>query len=314
MEGDTVKPQLTIHTATYNRGNLLEKVYKSLQNQTCFDFEWLVTDDGSTDHTSELFEKWLKENNPFEIRYVKLNHGGLIRAVNHAISIACGRYYFRLDSDDQLLPNAVDIICEKIREIDDIDKIVGIGFVIVNIDGVPLKGSWPIVNQDGYVDCSNLQRKQFNLDADMREAYKVSILKKYPFPVWKDELFAPEQLQMDAMALDGYKIRWYSIAVYEAEYHDGGLTKDNWNLLRKNKMGYAMLSNQRLLYAKSFKERFKAAGQHIALSIIAGYPGYILQSNKLLLTLLALPYGILLSFHRREQFKWDDPINRRNNE
>lgn len=77
-------------------------------------------------------------------------------------------------------------------------------------------------------------------------------------------------------------------------------------------MGYAMLSNMQVLTNQCFKEKFKAAGQHIALSIVAGYPSYILKSNKRWLTLLALPYGILLSFRRREQFKWDDPVNKRN--
>ena len=58
---------LTIHTATYNRAHILEKAYHSLQKQTCFDFEWLITDDGSTDGTDELVKKWLMENNSFNI-------------------------------------------------------------------------------------------------------------------------------------------------------------------------------------------------------------------------------------------------------
>lgn len=304
--------KLTIHTATYNRAHILTKAYKSLRAQTCFDFEWLITDDGSTDGTKELVETWLKENNNFSIRYEQLEHGGLIRALNHAVNIAEGEYYFRLDSDDALLNNAVETMVSKFNDIKDKSDYVGVGFVIVSPQGEPLKGVWPKVNEEGFVDCTNLERNKYDLDADMREAYKTDIIKKYPFPVWKDEMFAPEQLQMDAMAIDGYKLRWYNEAVYIGEYQNDGLTKGNWNLLRKNKMGYAMLSNQRLLYVKNFKEKFKSAGQHIALSIVAGYPAYILKSNKKWLTLLALPYGILLSFRRREQFKWDDPVNRRN--
>jgi len=304
--------KLTIHTATYNRAHTLPQAYKSLQNQTSFDFEWLITDDGSTDGTKELVESWQKEKNQFTIRYEQLEHGGLIRAVNHAVSVAQGEYYFRLDSDDALLQNAVDTIVSKFIEIENKPDYVGVGFVIVSPQGIPLKGVWPTVNEKGYIDCTNLERKKYNLDADMREAYKLDIIKKYPFPVWHDEMFAPEQLQMDAMALDGYKLRWYSGAVYIGEYQEDGLTKGNWNLLRNNKMGYAMLSNQRLLYESSFKSKFMAAAQHIALSIVAGYPSYILKSNQKWLTLLALPYGVLLSFRRREQFKWDDPINRRN--
>ena len=146
----------------------------------------------------------------------------------------------------------------------------------------------------------------------MREAYKTSILKKYPFPVWKDEIFAPEQLCLDAMALDGYKIRWYKDAVYVAEYLEDGLTQGNWNLLRQNKMGYAMLNNQALLYREGFISKYRAAGEMIALSLLAGHPSYILQSNKKGITFLALPFGLLQAVRRHEQFKWGDPIHQKN--
>lgn len=306
------KPILTIHTATYNRAHLLEQAYRSLKMQKCTDFEWLITDDGSTDETKKLVSGWINENPPFYIRYVQLEHGGLIRAVNHAIDIAAGDYYFRLDSDDALTENAVATILGKCKEIDDKADYVGVGFVILTREGLPVKGVWPKVNDCGFVDCTNLERPLYDLDADMREAYKIDIMKKYPFPVWEDEMFAPEQLQMDAMALDGYKIRWYNIPVYVCEYQTDGLTLGNWNLFRNNKMGYAMLSNQRMLYTKPFKECFMAACQHIALSVVAGHPGYIIKSNKLWLTFFALPFGLLLAIRRKRQFRWDDPVNRRN--
>lgn len=307
-----MKPTLTIHTNTYNRAHTLPAAYESLCNQTCFDFDWFVTDNGSTDNTSELFEKWCVEETRFQIHYHRIEERGIPRAFNYGINHVSGDYFFMLDSDDKMLPDAVEKIHAAIEHVDDKPDFVGAGFVIVFEDGTPVKGVWPKVNEYGYVDCTNLERYKYDLDADMREVYKTEILKKYPFPVWHDEIYAPEQLCLDAMALDGYKLRWFNTPVYVCEYLEGGQTQGNWNLLRKNKMGYAMLSNQRLLYARTFKEKFKSAAQHIALSIVAGYPSYILKSNKKWLTLLALPYGILLSFRRREQFKWDDPINRRN--
>ena len=304
--------KLTIHTATYNRAHTITETFKSLQNQTCFDFDWFITDNGSTDNTEELFEKWCKEETRFKIHYHKIKERGIPRALNYGINHISGNYFFMLDSDDKLLPNAVEIILNGIASIHNNPDIVAAGFVRIKENGEPIKGVWPKVNTKGFVECTNLERYKYNLDADMCEAYKVEIIKNYPFSVWEDEIYAPEQLCFDAMALDGYKVRWFKDPVYVCEYLEGGQTQGSWNLLRKNKMGYAMLSNQRLLYTKSFKEKFKSAGQHIALSIVAGYPSYILKSNKKWLTLLALPYGFLLSFRRREQFKWDDPINRRN--
>ncbi|HBM98446.1 MAG TPA: hypothetical protein DD413_03380, partial [Ruminococcus sp.] len=41
--------KLTIITPTYNRKDLLKKCFQSLMKQTCFDFEWIIVDDGSTD-------------------------------------------------------------------------------------------------------------------------------------------------------------------------------------------------------------------------------------------------------------------------
>ena len=51
---------LTIFTPTYNRAHTLVRTYKSLCNQTCKDFEWLIIDDGSTDNTAKFVEQWIE--------------------------------------------------------------------------------------------------------------------------------------------------------------------------------------------------------------------------------------------------------------
>ncbi len=45
---------ITVFTPTYNRGNIIKRLYCSLKKQTCKDFVWLVVDDGSTDSTEKL--------------------------------------------------------------------------------------------------------------------------------------------------------------------------------------------------------------------------------------------------------------------
>ena len=49
----------------------------------------------------------------------------------------------------------------------------------------------------------------------MCEAYKTKILKKYPMPEWPGEKFAPEQIALNEIALDGYKLRWHSDIIYQ---------------------------------------------------------------------------------------------------
>ena len=54
---------LTVFTPTYNRAYILPKLYESLCNQSAtMSFEWLIVDDGSTDNTKMLVERWIKEN------------------------------------------------------------------------------------------------------------------------------------------------------------------------------------------------------------------------------------------------------------
>ena len=45
--------QITVFTPSFNRSDLLRKLYVSLCRQTCRNFEWLIVDDGSTDSRSE---------------------------------------------------------------------------------------------------------------------------------------------------------------------------------------------------------------------------------------------------------------------
>ena len=61
---------LTIFTPAYNRGHTLPRTYKSLTDQSCKAFIWLIVDDGSTDNTAELVREWQQEDNGFEIQYI----------------------------------------------------------------------------------------------------------------------------------------------------------------------------------------------------------------------------------------------------
>lgn len=100
-------PYFTVFTPTYNRGYTLYRLYESLKSQRTIDFEWMIVDDGSTDNTCQLVEKWIREERNFSIRYIKKENGGKPRAINYGIQYAKGRFFFIVDSDDFLLPDAV---------------------------------------------------------------------------------------------------------------------------------------------------------------------------------------------------------------
>ena len=100
-------PLFTVFTATYNRAHTIHRVFDSLREQTCRDFEWLVIDDGSADNTAELIATWIKVAD-FPVRYVKQDNGGKHLAHNRALVEARGQFFATVDSDDALVSDALE--------------------------------------------------------------------------------------------------------------------------------------------------------------------------------------------------------------
>ena len=57
-----MKNFISVLTATFNRGKYLKKIYKSLLAQKIRNFEWIIADDGSNDHTEKIIKKFVNEN------------------------------------------------------------------------------------------------------------------------------------------------------------------------------------------------------------------------------------------------------------
>ena len=90
---------ISIIMPTYNRANYIKDALDSIKRQTFKDYEIIVVDDGSTDNTKEIVEKYEG------IRYIQLNHGGIAWARNAAVKAAKGKWIAFLDSDDMWKDN-----------------------------------------------------------------------------------------------------------------------------------------------------------------------------------------------------------------
>lgn len=86
--------------ATFNRASLLKRALISLINQTETDWEAIIIDDGSTDHTQALMQEFLHLF-PHKIRCIKQVNQGAVKAKNEGIALAKGKFITFLDSDDE---------------------------------------------------------------------------------------------------------------------------------------------------------------------------------------------------------------------
>lgn len=233
-----MKKKLTIFTPTYNRAYILPNLYHSLRNQKLdnYRFEWLIVDDESTDNTQQLVESWLKEENPFEIRYYKQKHGGKHRALNKAFDLAEGEFFFIVDSDDYLTNDAIWLIDHWVLKINDDPEFAGVAGLRVSSKGNIWGGA--VSFSDDYVDATDFEREKFHLLGDKAEVYRTSILQKFKFPEIKGEYFVTEDFCWMQIASAGYKLRWYNQPIYICEYLDDGLTNNGANTLEGHKNNY----------------------------------------------------------------------------
>jgi glycosyltransferase involved in cell wall biosynthesis len=99
-------PRVSVVIPTFNRALDLERCLNALVTQTISDFEVLVCDDGSTDNTAEIVQKF---NGLLDIHYdYATNFGGPARPRNRGIKLARANYIAFLDSDDWWLPTKLE--------------------------------------------------------------------------------------------------------------------------------------------------------------------------------------------------------------
>lgn len=92
-------PKVSVFVAVYNTAPYLDRCLTSLVNQTLKDIEIIVVNDGSTDNSEEIIQKYAKKDK--RIVYIKFDKNqGLSATRNYSIKIARGKFIGFCDSDD----------------------------------------------------------------------------------------------------------------------------------------------------------------------------------------------------------------------
>lgn len=99
LKNNLLTPAFSIILPTYNRAHHIEKAIQSIVNQSYSDWELIIIDDGSTDNTKEVVEKYTSKDQ--RIRYIFQKNAERCVARNNGIAKAKGQYILFLDSDDE---------------------------------------------------------------------------------------------------------------------------------------------------------------------------------------------------------------------
>ena len=284
---------VTILTPTYNRGGVLNELFQSLQKQTTKEFEWLLVDDGSRDNTKNVVEE-MKQIVDFPIRYIYKENGGKHTALNVGVKQITSELTFIVDSDDTLVPDAIETILKYHNKYKSRKDICGYAFLKEYSDGkINGKLFEPDEKIGTYIDC------RINADdthADKAEVFYTECLKEFLFPEFKNEKFLGEDLVWIRMAMK-YQMVHINKAIYVAEYLGDGLTRNR----RKNNImsprGCVARAKEFLRPELKLRYRIKGAIQYVVYGKFANEKDIIANApDRMLVLCVYIPS--LIVYHR----------------
>lgn len=281
---------ITIFTPTYNRAYSLPRLYESLCRQTSKDFIWSIVDDGSSDNTKELVEKW-QAINAISIIYTAQINGGKMRAHNKGAALCDTELFLCVDSDDFLVDNAVELVLQTWQTHPKDSFVCGIVAykTILNGEKCTIPARFPTLQMSSL---SDLYAKGFHGDTTL--IFKSDVIKKYPFAEIDGEKFVTEAYAYEQID-QRYKYVLLDEALTICEYQEDGYTHNILKLHYKNPKGMALYYNQHsVLTVKGKIDSLRAVVYYIIYSRIAGNKHVYKNSNKKGLFYLV---AWILSFH-----------------
>lgn len=268
--GDLLK--ISILTATYNRAELLKKLYESILKNVIdtIEIEWLIMDDGSKDDTKDVVSTF-KENKKLEIKYFYQENQGKMVAINKLVKYATGDLIMDCDSDDYFADNAFEIINEEYQKNKDkMEDIYAMCFLKYNTNGKNMGN-----------DFEKSKTSMFDLyfkDGENGEKALVfisKVRKKYMHKLENNERFITEARmyhEMDQM----YKIMCFNRCIMICEYQKEGYSKNIIKQFQQNPYGYYKYFQEILkmnMRKVKFKKRIYAIKHYILFS-------YLTKSKK----------------------------------
>src|SRR5690554_1781970 len=172
-------PLISILTPFKNTAAFLPECLTSIKNQTYTHWELLIVDDGSTDHSYNIVREHAKQDS--RIKLYKNTGNGIIEALRMGFSNSSGSYITRMDSDDIMCPNKLEILLKNLQAYG--KKHVATGLVsYFSKEGI----------SDGYSSYETWLNQLTQTGSNYSEIYKECVI---PSPCWmvhKDDLIACE--------------------------------------------------------------------------------------------------------------------------
>lgn len=281
--------RITVFTPTYNRADLLPNLYESLLRQSSREFQWLVIDDGSTDNTGEVVAGWIRDGK-IDIQYVYKENGGLHTGYNKAIDCMETELSICIDSDDYLTDDCIETVL-KFWDENKSEDIAGLIGLDILPDGKVIAGDLPdekVINPILLLAAKENGDRKYVIRND---CYR----QVYPIPVFAGEKnFNPHYLVLKLCK--DYKFLVLNKPLCVVNYQPDGMSANIFRQYVNSPRSFAEL--RRVIMENPnvpFAYLVKTTIHYVSSSILSRNRHFVRESPRKLLTVLAIPFGLLLT-------------------
>ena len=230
---------VTVYITNHNYCDYLDEAIRSVLNQSYPNIEIFIIDDGSTDSSHEILEKYVSTNG---IRIIRQNNLGLTKTNNVALKVANGKFIVRLDADDRFKENAIEFLVEAFESSDDIAMVFG---------------GWDVMDEVGNLI---FQYKRHNFDEEVTlldcpahgacTMFRVDYLQAVGG--YDEELNCQDGYELWFRIIDRFRVKSIDNTIFEYRRHSNNLTNNEERILETRSKILNKVSKSKGLDAKSF--------------------------------------------------------------
>lgn len=281
---------LTIFTPTYNRAYILPILFDSLRRQTNKSFEWMIIDDGSTDGTGVLVQKFIEEAD-FTIKYFYKENGGKHSAINMMLDIIDTEMVLIVDSDDYLSADAVETVLFDYNRVSENADLCELLYYRKHVDGRIIGKEF---RKLGLISNPINEFINKGITGDRCNVLITNKVKKYRFPVFESEKFMGEGQLWYRMYSEN-AVYTINKGIYFCEYRDDGLSRAGRKLRVSNPLGGIEFCKTLMHSSISLPIRLKYTIMYICYGLLAKKSFISLSKgqNKVHFTICTIP-GVAL--------------------
>ena len=223
-------PNVSVLMPVYNGEKFLSQAIESILNQTFTDFELILIDDGSTDSSNTIIQRYAKKDS--RVILTRQANSGIVSALNAALFAARGKYAARMDADDICIADRFEKQIDFLEANPSVLVVGGQGYLIDEDDD--LISPISVVLDHDSID-SDLINK-FNSKAMIHPATMFRTEKIKELGGYRDDFIWAEDLDLFLRVAERGKLANLDSLVIHYRRHGNSVTDTRAVLQRRNAM------------------------------------------------------------------------------